>query len=122
MQNMVKEFKAFIASGNLVMIAVAFILAAKIADVIKGFMDGIVNPIIGAIFGKPDFNNLGFDLGDKARVNYGMFLTAFVSLILTGLVLFFIVKAYNQMRKSEPDAGPTEVELLTEIRDSLRQR
>jgi large conductance mechanosensitive channel len=122
MKDFVQEFKAFIASGNLIEIAVGLILALKIADVIDGFMNGVVNPILAAIFGKPNFDNaLSFKLG-KSRVLPGVTITALISLILTGLVLFLIVKAYNKMRAKQPAAGPTEVELLTEIRDSLKAR
>jgi large conductance mechanosensitive channel len=125
MQNFIKEFKAFIASGNLVEIAVGLILALKVSALIDGFMEGIVNRILAAIFGKPNFDTaMAFDLG-KSRIQPGLAITPLIDLILTGLVLFMIVKAYNKMKAknaAEAPAGPTEVELLTEIRDSLKTR
>jgi large conductance mechanosensitive channel len=122
MKDFIAEFKAFIASGNLIEIAVAFILAEKIGKVIEKFMAGIVTPILAAIFGKQNFDDaLGFDLGDS-RVLPGVTITALIDLILTGLVLFLVIKWYNKIRKPAEAAGPTEVELLTEIRDSLKAR
>ncbi|MGD9792929.1 MAG: large conductance mechanosensitive channel protein MscL [Acidimicrobiia bacterium] len=121
---MLNEFKDFIATGNLIEIAVGLVLAIKFTDVINSFMDGIVNPIISAIFGQPDMSEtLAFDLGDS-RVMPGLLLTALINLIIVGFVLFLVLKAYNKMKKAKPaaPAGPTEVELLTEIRDSLRSR
>lgn len=129
MKNFLKEFKDFIATGNLVEVAVAFILALAIKAVIDAFMSGIVNPLIGAIVGKPNLDNfltITVRKGepDQAIISIGVVLTQVISLIIVGLVLFLIVKAYNKMRKpaDAAPAGPTEVELLTEIRDSLRAR
>jgi large conductance mechanosensitive channel len=130
-----REFREFIASGNLIQLAVAFILGAAIAAVIKSFTDDIMMQLVAAIFGKPDFSdvtitlrhNVGHDADGHsidAVLRVGTFLNALISLVLTGLVLFVIVKLYNNMRrKQEEEApGPTEVELLTQIRDELRAR
>lgn len=128
MKNFLKEFKDFIATGDLVEIAVAFILALAIKAVIDAFMNSIVNPLIGAIVGKPNLDNfltITVRKGTKneAIISVGAVLTQVISLIIVGLVLFMVVKAYNKMRKpAEADSGPSEVELLTEIRDALRAR
>jgi large conductance mechanosensitive channel len=129
-KNFLKEFKDFVATGNLVEIAVAFILALAIKNVIDAFMAGIVNPLIGAIVGKPNLDNfltitVRKNTTNQATISIGVVLTQLISLVTVGLVLFFVLKAYNKMRKPADDhgsAGPTEVELLTEIRDSLRAR
>jgi large conductance mechanosensitive channel len=129
MKNFLKEFKEFIATGNLVEIAIAFILALAIKAVIDAFMNGIVNPLIGAIVGKPNLDNfltitVRKNTANQATISIGVVLTQVISLVTVGLVLFFVLKAYNKIRKPVEDApaGPTEVELLTEIRDSLRAR
>jgi large conductance mechanosensitive channel len=128
MKNFLKEFRDFIATGNVVELAVAFILALAIKAVIDAFMAGIVNPLIGAIVGKPNLDNfltitVREGTPNEAVISIGVVLTQVISLILVGLVLFLALKAYNKLRKpAEADAGPTEVELLTEIRDSLRAR
>jgi large conductance mechanosensitive channel len=129
MKSFLKEFKEFIATGDLVEIAVAFILALAIKAVIDAFMNSIVNPLIGAIVGKPNLDNfltITVRRGTKneSTISVGAVLTQIISLVIVGLVLFLVLKAYNKMRKpaeAEP-AGPTEIELLTEIRDSLRAR
>jgi large conductance mechanosensitive channel len=128
MKNFIKEFKEFIATGNLVEVAVAFILALAIKAVIDAFMNHIVNPLIGAIVGKPNLDNfltITFRRGqpDQAIVSVGAVLTQVISLIIVGLVLFLAIKAYNKIRKPEAaPVGPSEIELLTEIRDELRAR
>ena len=114
------EFRDFIATGNIIEIAVALILALKVKDVIDAFMEGVVNPLLAAIVGEPNLRELGFHIGD-AFISIGLVLEAFINLVVVGFVLFLAVRAYNKIRKPEA-AGPTEVELLTDIRDSLRSR
>lgn len=134
MKNFVKEFKNFIATGNMIELAVAVILGAAVKAVIDAFIANVANPIIGAIFGKPNLDNvLRFTLreGDTADptddsvLALGAVLTQFISLVLVGLVLFMVIKAYNKLRKPEAEAapaGPSEIDLLTEIRDALKAR
>lgn len=128
MKNFLKEFKEFIATGNLVELAVAFILAIAIKDVINAFINSVVNPLIGAIFGKPNLDNfltitIRKGQPDQAIISIGAVLTQLIALVIVGLVLFFVLKAYNKLRKpDDAPAGPTEVEVLTQIRDELRTR
>ncbi|HEY4330958.1 MAG TPA: large conductance mechanosensitive channel protein MscL [Ilumatobacteraceae bacterium] len=139
-KGLLKEFREFIASGNMIELAVAVILAAAVGDVIKSFTNGIMMQIIAAIFGQPDFSNIKITLRhhasfDKATNTYtdatlqiGAFINTLITLVLTGLVLFAIVKAYNRMKRKQAEevavepAGPTEIELLAEIRDALKAR
>lgn len=129
MKNFIREFKDFIMTGNLIEIAVAFILAIAIKAVIDAFMEGIVNPVIGAIVGKPNLDSfLTFTVrkgtANQATISIGRVLTQVISLIIVGLVLFLILKAYNKLRKPVEVAppGPNEIDLLTEIRNELRTR
>lgn len=123
MKNLAKEFKEFIATGNMIELAVAVILGGAVKVVIDSFTNGVMMQIVAAIFGKPNFDQLSFDLNDTP-IYYGQVITTIISLIMVGLVLFFIIKAYNKMKKDEVAApsGPSEVDLLTEIRDSLKAR
>jgi large conductance mechanosensitive channel len=121
MKGMLEEFKDFVNRGNLVELAIAFVLATAFAPVVLSIVDNIFMPIIAAIVGQPDFSTLGFDIGD-ARINYGTPLTLIINFLIIAFVCFLVVKAYNRMKKTEPDAGPSEIELLTEIRDALRSR
>jgi len=93
---MLKEFKAFIMKGNLVEIAVAFIMALAFAAVVASFVADIVTPIIAAIFGQPDFSSLKIDIGDSA-ITYGNFLNAVLSFVIVAFVMFMVVKAYTRV-------------------------
>ncbi len=120
MKKMFDEFKAFVMRGNVLDLAVAVVLGAAFTAVITAFTDGVLMPIIAAIFGKPNFDSLTFEIGDGV-VLYGTFLTAVVNFVLVALALFMVLKAVSTfMKKEEAEAGPSEVELLTEIRDALR--
>ncbi len=138
-KGLVQEFKEFIAGGNMLELAVAVILGTAIGAVIKAFTENVMMQIVAAIFGKPDFDKVGFTLGSNevtdevtgevtkgSFIGIGSVITALISLVMVGLVLFAIVKAYNKMKAKQaaeaPPAGPSEVDLLIEIRDSLKAR
>jgi large conductance mechanosensitive channel len=128
MSSMVKEFKEFIAKGNIVEIAVAFVLGVAFKTVIDSIAGtpenpGLIGGILGAIFGgdQPDFSARGITINDSF-IPIGAFITSLFNFVLTALVLFFVVKAYNRFRRAQPDPSSTEVDLLTEIRDELRTR
>ena len=129
MKNFLKEFKDFIATGNIVELAVAFILGLAIKAVIDAFMQGVANPLIGAIVGKPNLDSfltitVRKGTNNQSTISLGVVLTQVISLILVGLVLFMGMKAYNKLRKPVEAAppGPNEIDLLTQIRDELRGR
>ena len=121
---MLSEFKDFALKGNIVELAIAFVLGAAFASVVSSLVDNILLPIVAAIFGQPSFSRLSIDIGESAIV-YGAFLDAVVSFLLVALALFFfVVKPYQAMQAKEEEApaedpGPSEIDLLTEIRDSL---
>ncbi|NQV05678.1 large conductance mechanosensitive channel protein MscL [bacterium] len=125
---MVKEFKDFISRGNLVEIAVGLVLALAFKSVVDAFVQGIVMPIVGVLFGEPSFDALTFTINDSIFF-YGTFITQLVSFVLVALALFlFVVRPFNtwQARKAageedEPAATPEDIALLREIRDSLKK-
>lgn len=122
MKNMLDEFKDFIDRGNLLDLAIAVVLATFFAPVIAAIVDGVILNLVAAIFGQPNFDSITIDVGD-ADLLIGTVFTALVQFLVVAWVCFLIVKAYNSMKAPEDeDAGPTEVELLTEIRDSLQNR
>lgn len=100
---MLKEFKAFALKGNLIEIAVAFILAVFFAAVVQTFIGGIIMPFVAAIVGKPNFDALTASVGDGV-IAYGTFLTAAVNFVIVAFVLFLIVKAVNRL---QPPPVPT---------------
>ncbi len=116
------EYKEFINRGNVVMVAVGLVMALYFKTIIDAFVDGVIMPIISAIFGKEDFLQIGFDIGD-ARINIGLVLQAVIVFLVVAFILFLVIKAYNHyFAKEEEAAGPTEIELLSQIRDELRSR
>ena len=117
---MIQEFKDFINKGSIVELAVAVVMATAFAPVIGAFVDGILMQFVAMIFGEPDFSRLTFTLSDT-DYGYGLVITAIVNFVFVALAVFFVLKAYNssQAPEDEADSGPSEVDLLTEIRDSL---
>lgn len=128
MQSFTKEFREFIERGNVLDLAVAVVLGAAFAPIIESIVTGLLTPIIAAIFGQPNFSTLAIEIGD-AEILYGLIIEAILNFVFVALALFvFVVKPWNalQAMKDEPeedeDEGPSETELLTEIRDALRSR
>ncbi|AKA34911.1 large conductance mechanosensitive channel protein MscL [Flagellimonas lutaonensis] len=131
---MLKEFKDFAMKGNLVDIAVGFVMGAAFNKVVASFTGGIVSPLIGLLF-DADFKDLKYiikegtmnDAGEKVgevAVLYGDFITNVIDFIIVAFVMFLIVKGVNKMKKKEepaPDPGPSEKDLLMEIRDALKK-
>jgi len=133
---MLKEFKDFAMKGNLVDIAVAFVMGAAFNKVVASFTGGIVSPLIGLIFNS-DFkdqkwiiqqgvaNEAGKTVGEVA-VLWGDFLTSTIDFIIVAFVMFMVIKGINKMKKKEeeapaPPSGPSDNELLAEIRDLLKK-
>ena len=100
-----KEFKDWIAKGNLIEIAVGLIIALAFADLVKSFVANIITPIIAAIGGKPDFGSLTFTINGSV-FRYGSFINAIITFLIVALVMFFVVKAAVRLMK-EQDAEPT---------------
>lgn len=126
---MIKEFKEFLMKGNLIDIAVAFVLGAAFSGVIGAFTGdgtpdkpGIVGSILAIIFGgnAQGFAGMGPTVNDTL-IPIGSFVSALINFVLVGFVMFLVVKAYNKFRNQAPAEPSDEVKLLTEIRDGLRR-
>ena len=117
---MIKEFKEFITKGNLVDIAVAFILGLAFAAVVTAFTNVVLGAISYVFGGDVSFDKLGVHRGSVIVIPYGAFITAVIDFLIVALIMFLVVRAYNRLR-DKPGAGPTEVELLTQIRDELKK-
>lgn len=111
--------------GDLVSVAVALAIGLAFKTLVESIVNDIVMPLVGAIFGKPSFNKLTLTLGEGV-IRYGLFFNAVLSFLIIAATLFVVVQAYEKLRSfrsaEEQAADPTELELLTEIRDLLRQR
>ena len=139
---MLQDFKAFIAKGNVLDLAVAVIIGAAFGAIVTSLTGDIIMPIIGAIFGGADLSNhfillsvpAGYEgsLTDyaalkeagAAMIGYGAFITAVINFLILAFVIFLLVRWANRLtaKKDETPAGPSEIDLLTEIRDELKQR
>ena len=139
---MLTEFKAFIARGNVLDLAVAVIIGAAFATIVASFTDDIIMPVLGMVFGGFDLGGMFCMLDPKLScaiatpedyeslrkagvpvVGYGQFLTVVVNFLILAFAVFLIVRFASRMaKKDDAPAGPSEVELLTEIRDALKKR
>ena len=120
---MLKEFKEFAFKGNVLEVAIGLTLALAFTGVVNALIQGVLMPIVAALFGEPNFDSITIGIGDRGEILIGSLITAIVNFLLIAWVLFLIVKAANRLRTPdvEEEAGPTEVELLTQIRDSLQR-
>jgi large conductance mechanosensitive channel len=117
----IKEFREFINRGNVIEVAVALVLGLAFATLVTSFMEFILLPLLSALFSQPDLRgSLVVVVGDS-QIRVGAFLNAVIDFVLIALALFLVVKALNRVHTS-PEAAPTELDLLTEIRDELRNR
>jgi len=132
-----KEFKDFAMKGNLIDIAVGFVMGAAFKEVVTAFTGGIVSPIIGMVF-NANFKDLKYILKEgvadtagkvtgEIAILYGDFLTYVIDFIIVAFVMFMVVKAVNKMKKKKEEApaapsGPSQEDLLIEIRDLLAKK
>lgn len=143
MKNLLKEFRDFIMTGNVIDLAVAVLLATAVGAVVSGFTEDIMMPFIGQFTGGMDFSDLKYVLSEAVinadgeevtpenAILYGKWINTIINLIIVGFVLFMIVKGYAKVKnlkkkeeviEEEAPAGPTTEELLAEIRDVLKSQ
>lgn len=135
---MLKEFKEFIMTKNVIELAIAVILAGAVGLVVNGFVNDIMMPIVGNFTGGADFSDLKFVLSEATTnakgeavpenaIKYGSWINALINLVIVGAVLFMISKSYKKFQKKKEEApaappAPTkDQELLAEIRDLLKK-
>ncbi|MCL4673832.1 MAG: large conductance mechanosensitive channel protein MscL [Sphingomonadaceae bacterium] len=138
---MLSEFKAFIAKGNVIDLAVAVIIGGAFGTIVTSPTADIIMPLVGAIFGGVDFSSKFILLSapegytgsmtdyaalkeaGAAMIGYGAFLTAVINFLILAFVIFLLVRQANKVmaKPEEAPAGPSEVELLAEIRDLLKK-
>jgi large conductance mechanosensitive channel len=138
--NMLQEFKEFIAKGNVLDLAVGVIIGAAFGTIVASLTGDLIMPLVGAVFGDVDFSNkyvvlsgtvpagASLEAARAAGANvlaWGNFVSTFINFVILAFVIFLLVKFANKaMKKQEAapaPAGPSEVDLLTEIRDALRK-
>ncbi|WP_188237688.1 large conductance mechanosensitive channel protein MscL [Sphingopyxis sp. LK2115] len=140
---MLGEFRQFIAKGNVIDLAVGVIIGGAFATITGSLTEDVIMPLVGAIFGGVDFSSQFILLGrvpdgvpatdyaalkeaGVAMIGYGAFITAVINFLILAFIIFLLVRWVNRViRKQEAEAapaGPSEVDLLTEIRDELRRK
>ena len=139
----ISEFKEFAVKGNVMDLASGVIIGGAFGKIIDSVVNDLIMPVVSAIIGTPDFSNLylalkgdvasGLALADARAVEgsvifaYGNFITVLINFVLLALVVFMLVKGINKMKRKEEEvapaapAGPTQEELLSEIRDLLKK-
>ena len=134
----IKEFREFIAQGNVIDLAVGVVIGAAFSKIVTSLVDQVIMPPIGLVLGRVDFSKLEWVLVpedtateavEKVAIQYGAFLNTVIQFLIVAFVIFMVVKGINKMRRqqaAEPDPtpeAPTATEtLLAEIRDELRAR
>jgi large conductance mechanosensitive channel len=138
---MLQEFKAFIARGNVLDLAVAVIIGGAFGTIVTSLTGDVIMPVIGAIFGGADFSNYfvllsvpaGYEGSTSdyaalkeagaAMIGYGAFVTAVINFLILAFVIFLLVRTANRLiaKEEETPAGPSEIELLIQIRDALKK-
>ncbi len=139
---MLKEFKEFAMKGNLVDIAVAFVMGGAFGKVVTSFTEGLVSPLVGLLTGKDlsknmlvlkegvvevkdASGNIITEAQAEVALKWGAFITAVIDFIIVAFVMFLIIKAINSMKKKKeaaaPPATPEDIVLLREIRDALKK-
>ena len=138
---MFKEFREFIMRGNVIDLAVAFVIGVAFSAIVNSLVKDIIMPIVGYALGGVDFTNMFIVLGGgsyatlaeaqkagAATINYGVFINTIITFLVVALAMFFVVKAINRMKRkpveapAAPPAPTQEEQLLTEIRDLLKGR
>lgn len=139
---MFKEFKEFAMRGNVVDLAVGFILGGAFSTIVKSLVSDVIMPPLGLVLGGVDFTNLFIPLdgaeyeslaaaqeAGAATINYGLFINNLIAFAILALALFFLIRGMNSMQRKkddnvpeEPPAKPRQEELLEEIRDTLKAR
>lgn len=137
---MLKEFKEFAMKGNLIDIAIGFVMGVAFGKVVTAFTQGIVAPLVGQLVSGIDFNSMkwvikpaeagadGVETAAEVAVLYGAFITTIIDFLIVAFVMFLVVKGINKAKKkevettTEPPAPPADIKLLEEIRDLLKKK
>jgi len=124
---MLKEFRDFALRGNVIDLAVAFVIGAAFVAIVNSLVNDIIMPLVGVILGGLDFTTLAITFGN-ANITYGNFIQAIINFVIVAFVLFLVVRSINRLQKKKEAAPPAppepsaEEKLLVEIRDLLKQK
>jgi large conductance mechanosensitive channel len=114
------EFKEFINKGNLLGIAIGFVMGVATAAVVTALVDNIIMPIVAIPFGKPNFDDAMILTVHHSQIRFGAFVTAVVTFLAIAITVFILLKAYNKVTKGEATAPPNELVVLSGILTEMR--
>jgi large conductance mechanosensitive channel len=128
----VKEFREFTMKGNLIDMSIGIVIGAAFGTVTKSFIDGIFMPLLGLVFKVGDLSQYSFQIGHTQDgkpnlVMIGSFISSVINFLIIAFVMFMLIKAMNRLKRKQeepvpPPAGPSQEQLLTEIRDLLKNK
>lgn len=125
--NMIQEFKEFAMKGSLIDMAVGIIIGAAVGQMVSTLVEKIIMPIVGVLMGGVNFSDLSITVGNAA-IGYGAFIQALIDFLIVAFVIFMILKLITGMKRKldaekaeQPEEASADIELLTEIRDLLRE-
>ena len=135
---MIKEFRDFIMKGNVLDLAVAVIIGGAFGAVVTSFTNDVIMPPIGLALGGVDFSDLkvvlqaaeigvdGVEVAPEVAIRWGAWVNKVIDFLIVGFILFMVIRTYNKLQPKEepapaPDPGPSEIDLLKEIRDALKK-
>lgn len=134
---MLNEFKKFAVKGNMVDMAVGIVIGGAFGTIVKSLVADVIMPVVSGIFRLPDFSNLFIVLSGEGKFDsvaaareagvsvlaYGNFINAILAFLIVAWALFVVVKGINKLKKQEEEKpkGPSEIDLLSEIRDALKK-
>ena len=134
MRNFIEEFKAFIAKGNVMTMAVGIIIGGAFTSIVNSLVNDVITPLLGIIIGGINFTGIKITVG-SAELLVGNFIQAVIVFLLTAFVVFWMVKLFNRLiekkkeepapeaeAEPEPEPTPEDIELLREIRDLLKEK
>ena len=131
-KGIIGEFKEFALRGNVLDMAVGIVIGVAFSAIVNSLVADIIMPVVGLLTGNYNFSKLAISFGADNVLTYGAFIEAIINFFLIALVLFLIIKFFNKIRseanknkeeeEEDETADPTEVELLTEIRDLLKEK
>jgi len=120
MKKLMLEFKTFINKGNLLAIAIGFVVGGAFSNLVTALVENVIMPLVAVPFGEPKFDDLLILHLNDAEIRFGSFLTVAVTFVSIAFVLFLMLKAYNKATGTPAEAPPSEMMLLSSILDELR--
>ncbi len=125
MKSFIDEFKKFALRGSVMDLAIGIVIGTAFTNIVNALVTDIITPPIGLLTGKINFKDLALNLGGTVKIEYGLFIQAIVTFLITALALFLMIRFMNRLSKKQKEEAPApkaaELLVLEEIRDSLKK-